>query len=129
MGWVTLSSLPALYAIIDFIIPPRLRERVLQSIDVGSLNDLPENSAKIVRFNKQAIALVRTDQGQVRSFSAVCTHLGCIVQYVPDRKLFHCNCHGSEFDLTGKNISGPAPKPLPPYKTVLNGTEIIVSQI
>lgn len=129
MGWAGLTALPVILAIIDYIVPPRLKERLLQNLDVGPLSNLPLNSAKIVKFNKQAIALVRTADGQVRSFSAVCTHLGCIVQYVPERHLFHCNCHGSEFDLTGKNIAGPAPRPLQPFRTDIKGSDIVISQI
>jgi cytochrome b6-f complex iron-sulfur subunit len=43
--------------------------------------------------------------------SAVCTHLGCIVERSENQ--FTCPCHGTLFDAQGKNISGPAPSPLP----------------
>jgi cytochrome b6-f complex iron-sulfur subunit len=52
-------------------------------------------------------------------FSAVCSHLGCLVNYQKDKHEFVCPCHGGRYDLTGKNIAGPPPAPLTrfPLKT------------
>ena len=109
--------------------PPILRERLSQVLNVGKYSDIPAGEARIVRFNKKAIILIRTEEQQIRALSAVCTHLGCIVEYKPIEKLLKCNCHGSVFDLAGKNIAGPAPKPLQPFRTELKDDNIIVSQI
>jgi cytochrome b6-f complex iron-sulfur subunit len=46
------------------------------------------------------------------AFSAVCSHLGCLVNYHKDKKEFICPCHGGRYDLSGKNIAGPPPAPL-----------------
>ena len=120
VGWSALIILPVLYAFIKYIIPPTLREQILEVLKVGSVADIPINSAKIVKFNKMPIVIVHTPEDQFKAFSAVCTHLGCIVEYKNDQKNFHCNCHGSVFDLNGKNIGGPAPKPLKPLRVELN---------
>lgn len=45
-------------------------------------------------------------------YSAVCSHLGCLVNYYREKKEFVCPCHGGRYDLTGKNIAGPPPAPL-----------------
>ena len=127
--WGGISIIPVFYGIIEYIIPPKIRNRILSSIRVATFNELPVDDAKIVKFNKTAVALLRTEQGQVKAFSAICTHLGCVVQYQPDRKVFHCNCHGSEFDTNGKNIAGPAPAPLQPYRVELKDQDVIISQI
>jgi len=87
---------------VEYIIPPQWLDRVVESLRVASLSEISYDDAKIIRINKKAIAVVKTQDGTVKAFSAVCTHLGCIVQYQGDRKVFHCNCHGSEFDLSGK---------------------------
>ncbi len=61
------------------------------------------------------------------ALDAVCTHLGCTVQYMPDRNVIHCFCHDGEYDpQTGKNISGPPPRPLKKYlaKVVEGGVSI-----
>lgn len=47
-----------------------------------------------------------------RALSAVCTHLGCITRYQPDRNIIACPCHGSKFTISGDVIAGPAPRPL-----------------
>ena len=127
-AWTGLTLAPLIYAAVEYIIPVRFRESVLQAFRVAAVADLPENDARIIRIDKKAIAVVKMPGGQVKAFSAVCTHLGCIVQYQSDRKLFHCNCHGSEFDLTGKNVAGPAPVPLHPYRVEIRNTDIFVSQ-
>src|SRR6267378_1442349 len=127
-AWIFVTIVPVAYTLIRYIIPPNIRERIMDVINAGKYTDIPFNSAKILRFNKKAIILVRTEQDQVKAFSAVCTHLGCIVEFKPDRRLFKSNCHGSEFDLTGKNIAGPAPSPLKPYRVELKEDNVLVSQ-
>src|SRR5690349_15552492 len=127
-AWAGLTLLPFLYAAVEYIIPARYRESVLESLRVAGLSEVAENDARIFRINKRAIAVVKMPGGQVKAYSAVCTHLGCIVQYQSDRKVFHCNCHGSEFDLTGKNIAGPAPAPLHPFRVDIRKDDIFVTQ-
>ncbi|MBX6422417.1 ubiquinol-cytochrome c reductase iron-sulfur subunit [Thermosulfurimonas sp. F29] len=56
--------------------------------------------------------LVRAADGRLRAFSRRCPHLGCTVNYIPDRELFLCPCHQSRFTLTGAYIAGPAKRGL-----------------
>jgi thiosulfate dehydrogenase (quinone) large subunit len=66
---------------------------------------------------------VRDSQGQVRAFSAVCTHAGCTVGYQGGQIV--CPCHGGTFDpKTGAVISGPPPFGLAPRKVVESGGNI-----
>jgi cytochrome b6-f complex iron-sulfur subunit len=53
------------------------------------------------------------------AFEAKCTHLGCTPRWVPDavdnlgrKGRFKCPCHGSNFNIDGDVIAGPAPVPL-----------------
>ena len=55
--------------------------------------------------------VVRTP-GEIYAVSGVCTHLGCIVRWQRSRKLFFCPCHGGRFDVEGRVLGGPAPRPL-----------------
>ena len=66
-------------------------------------------------------------KGDLRAFSAVCTHLGCIVQWKKETGVFLCPCHAGKFDPNGNVISGPPPKPLPQYRVHVEGDKIILS--
>ena len=70
------------------------------------------------RAMKARIFLV-SSSGGLAAFSAVCSHLGCLVNYRRDKHEFVCPCHGGRYDLSGKNVSGPPPLPLTrfPVKT------------
>jgi len=55
---------------------------------------------------------VRKDPGRIFVIKAVCTHLGCTPDWIPTQNIFHCPCHGSEYDVDGMNFAGPAPRPM-----------------
>lgn len=67
-------------------------------------------------------------KGDLRAFSAVCTHLGCIVQWKKETGTFLCPCHAGRFDANGNVISGPPPKPLPHYGLKVVANEIKLSE-
>jgi cytochrome b6-f complex iron-sulfur subunit len=128
-GWSVLLMAPPLYAIYQYLMPPKIRERISETILAGKAADLAPNTAKIIRFNKKAVVVVRTESNSYRAFSAACTHLGCIVEYSPEQRQFNCHCHGSVFNLDGKNVSGPAPRPLDPLRVEVKNDEIFVTRI
>ena len=68
----------------------------------------------------------------VHAFDAICTHLACTVEHRADKGDLFCNCHSGVFDLNGRNVSGPPPRPLTAYKVILRGEpgaeEIVVSR-
>ncbi|RCK77566.1 MAG: Ubiquinol-cytochrome C reductase iron-sulfur subunit [Ignavibacteriae bacterium] len=71
---------------------------------------------------------MRTPKGDFRAFDATCTHLDCTVQYKKDMGVIWCACHNGKYDLNGRNISGPPPRPLIPFKVIVQGDEIFVSK-
>lgn len=83
-------------------------------------------------FGGKPCMLVKTPDGTVRAFNAVCTHLDCTVAFRQAEGDIFCNCHNGVFDLEGRNVSGPPPRPLQQYKVALRGKsgqeEIIVSR-
>jgi Rieske Fe-S protein len=83
-------------------------------------------------FAGKPCLVIRTPEGEVRAFNAVCTHLDCTVEFHADRGEIFCNCHNGVYDLFGRNVSGPPPRPLETYKVTLRGEpgqeEIIVSR-
>jgi 3',5'-cyclic-AMP phosphodiesterase len=72
-------------------------------------------------------AFVLKQAGQYVSLSDICTHMGCEVSWVGKDSRFECPCHGSQYDITGKNVAGPAPLPLGRYKTQLVNGRLLVS--
>lgn len=52
------------------------------------------------------------DPGRLFVIFARCTHLGCTPDWLPQQDMFHCPCHGSEYDSDGVNFAGPAPRPM-----------------
>ncbi len=133
LSWLLGTSLgatiiAALYPVFRFVIPPRVAEAPVNRVLAGKLSQLPDNSGKIFRFGAKPGIVIRTPAGDVRAFSAVCTHLNCTVQYRPDLQHIWCACHNGQYDLQGKNISGPPPKPLEAYKVAIVGDDIYVTK-
>ena len=121
------SVISFLYPIVGFILPPRTRASATESQEAGDANALKPNSGVIFRFGNQPALLIRTEEGDVRAFSAMCPHLGCTVTYEPDSKVIWCPCHNGMFDLHGRNIAGPPPRPLDEYQVNVRDGKIIVS--
>jgi Rieske Fe-S protein len=118
----------ALYPIARYIYPPKGQEASVSSAVAAKVGELALNSAKIFRFGNRPAMLVRTPQDEIRAFSAVCTHLNCTVQYDQEASIIWCACHNGKFDLNGRVISGPPPKPLESFQVNLRGEDIVVSK-
>jgi Rieske Fe-S protein len=110
-GWL-------LYPVLRFVDPPRVPEASATQVDAGPSNDpaFADTGYRIVRFGQEPVILIRVEEGDFRAFSATCTHLDCVVEYQRDKERIWCNCHGGVYDLTGRVVSGPPPRPLQPYK-------------
>jgi cytochrome b6-f complex iron-sulfur subunit len=69
------------------------------------------------------------EPGRLFVIFARCTHLGCTPDWLPQQNMFHCPCHGSEYDPEGINFAGPAPRPMDRCKVTLlgNGTVLVDS--
>ena len=117
-----------LYPIVRYLVPPKQREVEVSNVSGGKLKDMENDSYKIVRFGNKPVILIKTDKGELKALSAQCTHLDCTVQYKKSEGVIWCACHNGKYDLTGRNISGPPPRPLDPYLVKLKGEEIIISK-
>lgn len=82
--------------------------------DVDAVEQIDKDSGAVVRRGALKVAVYRDATGALHERSAVCPHLGCIVQWNPAEKTWDCPCHGSRFDRFGDVINGPANVGLPP---------------
>lgn len=80
--------------------------------DVADANQIAEGQGAVLRRGLKLVAAYRDEQGELHERSAVCTHLGCIVHFNQAEQTWNCPCHGSQFDLDGNVIAGPANSPL-----------------
>lgn len=88
--------------------------------------DVREGEAKFFEFAGSSAVLVRKRGGTLVAFSAVCTHLGCIVQWEKDRQDFLCPCHAGHYSADGEVTAGPPPKPLKKLPFTVAGGNISV---
>ena len=116
------------YPVVRYIIPPEAAESAVNSVTLSVRpEDVAPNSGQIFKFGNKPGILVRTPTGDLRAFTAICTHLQCTVQYRTDLSEIWCACHNGHYDLNGRNIAGPPPAPLTPYDVNVRGEQIIVS--
>lgn len=120
------------YPVYKYLVSPAERANSLAAVKEVTVKDaqsLALGSVMMFRFGSRPAMLIHHKDGSWVALDAVCTHLGCTVQYQPERNVIHCNCHGGEYDAqTGKNISGPPPRPLRPYVAKVIEGGVLVSR-
>ena len=126
INWLLGSSFGALcaaifYPLARFLSPPEIPEASTREVEAGAVNDpeLLDKGFKILRFGNEPVILVRVDEEEFRAFAGTCTHLDCIVEYHKDPGRIWCNCHNGEYDLRGRVVAGPPPKPLEAFEVDL----------
>ncbi len=117
-----------IYPVFKFLIPPEAPEEIVNRITVSRLDNFPANTSKIIRFGRKPVLVIRKKNGDLRALSATCTHLDCNVQYRGALEQVWCACHNGFYNVEGKNISGPPPKPLTQFNVSIKDENIIVSR-
>lgn len=129
LGGGLLASLASfIYPMFRYLIPPPVADLGGDEVVASKVGDLKPNGSKIFRFGTRPALLVMTAEGEYRALSAVCTHLSCTVQYRNDLHQIWCACHNGLYDLNGRNISGPPPRPLEAFGVHVRGDEIVVTR-
>jgi Rieske Fe-S protein len=91
---------------------------------LASTSDIPLGGGKI--FDTQVVVVTQPTAGEYKAFSAVCTHMGCIVNQISMGRI-DCPCHGSEYSISdGAVLAGPAPRPLPAKQIKITGDSIFL---
>ncbi len=73
--------LPFFFPVFKYLEPPEIEEVKVSSVKIGSVDDMEKDSGKIIKFGNKPVIVIRNPSGDFVAFSAVCTHLDCIVQY------------------------------------------------
>jgi cytochrome b6-f complex iron-sulfur subunit len=116
------------YPVWRFLIPPASGEPVTQSVVAAQASQVKANSGMLFKFGSRPGLLIRTPDGNLQAFNAVCTHLDCTVQYKADTSQIWCACHNGLYDLSGNVVSGPPPRPLERFVVNQRGEDVVVSR-
>jgi cytochrome b6-f complex iron-sulfur subunit len=131
VGYVSTAAAIA-YPVTRFLIPPRSGEPATASVVAAKAASLRPNSGIVFKFGNKPAIVVRTTDGELRAFSAVCTHLECTVQFKADTSQLWCACHNGIYDLSGNVVSGPPPRGLEKFNVNVRGEpgdeDIVVSR-
>ena len=103
----------------------RGRRAQLTGIVLGAAREIPVGGGQI--FDAERVVVTQPARGRYRAFSAVCTHVGCVLNEVADGTI-DCPCHGSRFRITnGAVVAGPARAPLPKKRiAIVRGTVVLL---
>lgn len=76
--------------------------------DIKSINELGPTQGAIVNMKGKKVAVYKDETDVLHAFSAICPHMGCVLQWNGDEHSFDCPCHGSRFTCHGAVVNGPA---------------------
>lgn len=119
VGWVAFSAAAGglLSFVLRYLYPNVIFEPVMDF--VAGRADEYEPGIDERWKNSFGVWMLR-DEGKLVAISTICTHLGCIPNWLPAELKFKCACHGSGYYKTGINFEGPAPRPLERFKIFYN---------
>lgn len=127
--------------VLGFVISPIFRKKESRWIPIAWLEDLKSQGPQEVQFTtvkqdawlranvKQSVYVLRATGDNFTVFSAACTHLGCVVHWDSSKNKFLCPCHGGQFDINGKVVSGPPPKPLKQLETKIENGRLFIKSV
>ena len=112
VGWVA----SCLYPVISFLKPlPQQEGTGPVGLTRAEVQAVESKKFAIVPVGTKRVLVLEDGDGEIHALDARCTHEGCTVRYLPGEALISCACHNARFDLTGRVLSGPPPRPLPKY--------------
>lgn len=117
---------------VAYLIEPLVERSKANEVELGPLEELSETPRKyIIKYVAQTgwVKAERTmtlyarrpspDSDEVVVLSNICTHLGCPVHWAEEEARYFCPCHGGVFDIEGRVLAGPPPRPLDRLKPII----------
>ncbi len=108
---------------------PNVLEEPDPRVRVGKLAQYIEMEPGAVNeaYKPQGIWMIR-EEGRVVALNIICTHLGCIPNWLPNDRKFKCPCHGSGYKPDGINFEGPTPRPLERFRLYMSDGIVVVDK-
>ena len=134
----SMMGISLLILLLEYVGSPALRRRTDVWTSIGKVADVPSDEPKELEYAskindgwrttsaKKAVWVVKQANGGITAFSPLCPHLGCGYRWNSPAKQFQCPCHGSVYDMTGKVLAGPAPRPLDVLPTKVENGQLLV---
>jgi len=123
-----------------FAISPALKKKEKDWIEIGEILGLEADTPKQVVYYymkkdgwlekrvKSLVYVLKNEKDEITVFSPTCSHLGCSVRWNEERRQFLCPCHGGVYDINGRVVAGPPPKPLSRYKVKFEKEKLFVME-
>ncbi len=120
------------YPVYRYLASPVERSENATAVTEVTLKDaekLGKGTSLMFKFGSKPALLIHHADDSWVALDAVCTHLGCTVEYEAAQNRIHCACHGGVYDpKTGGNVSGPPPRPLKRYNAKVTPDGVVVSR-
>ena len=132
LGFSVVSTIVGmLVPVVGYLLPKTSNADSGAPVEVGNSADFGPGTGKVVSVNDKPVIVVNSKAGGLKAFTAICTHLGCVVEWNTRKSSITCPCHDGNFNpVTGAVVSGPPPKPLAQYEvTVKEGKVLIGKQL
>lgn len=109
LGW--LASI--LYPVISYLRPlPMQGPSGPVGLTRAEIGKIERDKFAIIPVGTTRVLVLEDSSGELHALDAKCTHEGCTVRYVSGEALIWCACHNGRFDLEGRVLGGPPPRPL-----------------
>lgn len=119
-----LWSVGIVWGVLAFIRGPR--ERKTPVLPYILLDDISVGESKLLKTREGPVLLIRLDREKFVALSSICTHKKCFLKWNKEKKVILCPCHDGVFNISGNVITGPPPRPLPRFNTVVRGNRVYV---
>ncbi|MBI5876584.1 MAG: Rieske (2Fe-2S) protein [Chloroflexi bacterium] len=130
LGFSVVSTVVGILTpVIGYLLPKSAAASSSGPVEVGAVADFPAGQAKIVSVNDKPVIIINNKTGGMKAYSAICTHLGCIVSWNDRKNSIMCPCHDGFFNpVTGAVVSGPPPKPLPSFELIVRDGKVLIGK-
>jgi menaquinol-cytochrome c reductase iron-sulfur subunit len=124
-----------------FAASPLLAERRAARVALGPVDGFQVGVPKLVGFTlevkdgwvleeaRKSVWVVRERNDAFLTYSPRCTHLGCIVSWIPDQRVFRSPCHDGVFAIDGQVLSGPPPRPLDRLDSWVEDGKLVINYV